>query len=86
MKGGRDSCLGSPFIAGLRSYWPRVGRGGGGEGRTGLKWLKLEQKRPRFEIRNDSAIPNRDVKRPKKVAGWCGSSSETFFKVTENSG
>lgn len=35
-----------------------AGRGVG----VGLKWLKLQQKRPRFEIRNDSVIPNKEIK------------------------
>ena len=31
-----------------------------------LKWLKLQQKTPRFEIRNDSVIPSKEIKRHKE--------------------
>lgn len=32
---------------------------------AGLRWLKLQQKRPRFEIRNDPAMPSKAIKRHK---------------------
>lgn len=59
---------GLPSIAGLGGYCPAgdmalVQPRYRGVGRGGLKWLKLQQKRPRFEIRNDSAIPNKEIQR-----------------------